>query len=558
MTLKRSSGKRTRSKRAGPRVRRYPRGWAQWIRTPADEAAVEAGARWDGQAAERVRDFLRRFCRHSKGEWVGRPFELQRWQWRDVVGPLYGWKRADGTRRFRNAYVEVPKKNGKSTLAAGLVLYALIADGEPGAEVYSAAADREQAGIVYAEAASMVRQSPALAARAIVADSRKRITWPLSRSWYACLSADVPTKEGLNVHFLCFDELHAQRTRALWDVLRFGGAARRQPISFIITTAGSDRHSICWEQHQHAAAVLAGDVTDPDLLAVIYAAPPGADFRRRATWRKANPSIGTIVRVDEMASAAAEAARSPTALNAFLRYRLDVWTDSTVAWLDMERWRAAAADFTPADLDGRRCFAGLDLASVRDLAALALVFPPDDPTGPYRVLWQCWAPRDGAADRERVDRVPYMTWARAGWLTLTEGNCTDFNAIREAVRAAGERYDIVELAIDRWNATQLMTDLAADGFDVIAHGQGYASMSGPAKATERLLLQGRLVHRGNPLAMWTASNTVVETDAAANVKPSKKKSTERIDPMIALVMAVGRAVATGSPYDDDDHDVLIL
>ena len=384
----------------------------EWFRKGLDEKAVAAGCWFDIEAAERVRAFFRRFLRHSKGKWAGQPFELLEWQWRDVVAPLFGWKRPDGTRRFRKAYIEVPKKNGKSTLCAGLGLYLLVGDNEPGAEVYSAAADRDQASIVYNEAASMVRASPELSSHLLVTDSRKTIGFPRTSSIYKALSSEVPTKEGLNIHGLIFDELHAQKTRDLWDSLTYGGAAREQPLLIAITTAGWDKNSICYEQRRYAEQVRDGVIEDWSFFGYISAAGEDDDWTDPKLWERVNPSWGVTISADEFAEAANEAQSSPTKENTFKRYRLDIWTEQDIRWLPLERWDAC--DAVPGVLDGRACFGGLDLSSTTDITAFVLLFPANDSSGLIPVLPFFWIPEENARKRERRDKVPYLTWAREG------------------------------------------------------------------------------------------------------------------------------------------------
>lgn len=519
--------------------------WSPWIRSAADERAVEQGYVFNLAAAERVRTFFHRFLCHSKGEWAGQPFELLDWQWDDIVAPLFGWQRPDGTRRYRRGYIEVPKKNGKSCLFSGLSLYLLLADGEPGAEIYSAAVDRDQASIVFTEAANMVESSPHLESRLQVIRSTKRIVDHRSQSFYKALSADVPAKEGLNAHAILLDELHAQRNRDLWDTLRYAGASRRQPLHLAITTAGYDRHSICWEQHDYARKVADGTIEDLAFFGYIRAAEPEDDWTDPAIWEKANPSFGITLSAEQFAEDCREAQQSPAKENSFRRYRLNQWTEQDVRWLSLERWDACGRE--PTDLEGRTCFAGLDLSSTTDLSALVLVFEGDT-DGVYDVLPFFWVPEEGARNRERRDHVPYLQWIRDGYLEATPGDVIDYDVIRERIRELGDRYRIQEIAIDRWNATQLATQLSGDGFEVVAFGQGYASMSAPTKKLEELVLSERLAHGAHPVLRWMAGNVSLETDAADNWKPSKKKSIERIDGIVALIMALDRATTQGTTW----------
>jgi phage terminase large subunit-like protein len=508
-------------------------GWDAWVRSSADEQAVLEGCWFDVAAAQRVRTFFSQFLRNSKGQWAGKPFEPLEWQWSDVVAPLFGWRRADGTRRYRRAYIEVPKKNGKSTLFSGLSLYLLIADGEPGAEVYSAAIDRDQASIVFNEAANMVEASSALAKRLQVIRSTKRIVHQASKSFFRALSADVPAKEGINAHAVLLDELHAQRTRELWDTLRYAGASRRQPLHLSITTAGFDRHSICWEQHAYSQQVLEGTIEDSAFFPYIAAAAPEDDWTQLEVWQKANPSFGITIGADQFAEDCKEAQESPAKENAFRRYRLNQWTEQDVRWLSLEKWDAGARPLS--ELEGQTCYAGLDLSSTTDLSALVLVFPFEDRV---EVLPFFWVPEEGALRREHRDRVPYGQWIKQGLIEATPGEAIDYDRIRARIDELGKLYRIESIAIDRWNATQLAGQLDGDGFEVVAFGQGFASMNWPTKKLEEVVLSNRLVHGGNPVLRWMAGNVSIEQDAADNWKPSKKKSRERIDGIVALIMGI--------------------
>jgi phage terminase large subunit-like protein len=519
-------------------ARAHKEGWDEWITSEADERAALAGYPFDVKAAQRVRTFFQQFLRHSKGQWAGQPFELMDWQWREIIAPLFGWMRPDGTRRYRRGYIEVPKKNGKSALFSGLSLYLLIGDKEPGAEIYSAAVDRDQASIVFNEAGNMVDASSHLSGRLRVIRSTKRIVDQRSRSYYKALSADVPAKEGLNAHAVLIDELHAQKTRDLWDTLRYAGASRRQPLHLSVTTAGYDRHSICWEQHDYAEKVLDGTIEDLAFFAFIAAADEDADWTDASVWREANPSLGVTISEEQFAEDCREAQESPAKENSFRRYRLNQWTEQDVRWLSMEKWDACCNALD--GLDGRECFAGLDLSSTTDVSALVLAFPGADDH--YDVLPFFWVPEEGARNRERRDRVPYTQWIRDEYIQATSGQVIDYDVIRKRINELSQRYSIRQIALDRWNATQLATQLEGDGFEMVAFGQGYASMNAPTKKLEELVLSERVSHGGHPVLRWMAGNVSLEKDAADNWKPSKKKSIERIDGIVALVMAIGLAM----------------
>jgi phage terminase large subunit-like protein len=523
-------------------------------KTSSSSTALELTA--EGQAKyERVVHFFEKILRHSKGQNAGKPFTLLPWQ-HHVLRELFGRLNPDGTRQHRVGYIELPKKQGKSTTLAGIALYMTAFDSEPGAEVYGAACDREQAGIIYREAASMVRASPALSRHLEVIDSRKTIVHKKSNSFYRVLSADAFRAEGLNIHALLFDELHAQRDRRLWDALRYGGAARRQPLLLSITTAGYDRKSICWEQHAYAERCIADPTgVDPAFFGCIYAASPEDDWKAEATWHKANPSLGQTITLDSFAADAREADQSPSKLNAFLRYRLNVWTTQDVRWLSPDNWAKCGGPLRD-ELEKREWYAGLDLASTFDLSAFVMVSQADD--GTFDVLPYFWVPQANAAERTLRDKVDYIGWIRDGFIRATDGNVTDYDVIRRDIVELSQKFNIRQVGIDRWNATQLATQLQGDGVDVTGFGQGYGSMSSPSRALENYVLSERIRHAGHPVLAWMAANVAVQSDHQGNIKPSKAKSTERIDGIVSLVMALGlHATATAKP-PEQSWDIISL
>lgn len=494
--------------------------------------------------------FFEQLLVHSKGEWAGEPFRLQAWQRDDIIRPLFGWKRADGTRQYRKAYIEIPRKNGKSTLSSGIALALLLLDNEPGAQVFSAAADRDQAAICFEEAKLMVEASPALSRFA--KPYRRTIKAPKINGEYRVLSADAYTKHGLNAHGIVFDELHAQPNRDLWDVLNTSTGARRQPLMVMITTAGYDRNSICWEQHEYALGVLEGKIEDDSYFAYIAAADDDDDWTDPVVWAKANPGLGVTIKLDYLEAECRRAMQVPAYQNTFRRLHLDQWTSQDSRFLDMAAWDACAGEVLP-DLTGRECYAGLDLASTTDIAAFVLVFPPEAADEPFWVLPRFWIPGENMVDRGRRDRAPYEAWVRQGLITATPGNVIDYATIEAEIAALGERYNIREIAYDRWGATQMSQDLEGMGFEMVQMGQGFASMSAPTKELVRLILSGELAHGGNPVMRWMADNMAVRQDPAGNVKPDKGKSTQKIDGVVSLIMALDRCIRAGnqvSVYED--------
>jgi phage terminase large subunit-like protein len=510
--------------------------------------------------------FFERLLVHTKGQHAGKPFTLEPWQRDDIIKPLFGTLNPDGTRQYRRAYVEIPRKNGKSTLAAGVALYLLFADNEQGAEVYGAACDRDQASIVFNVAAEMVRRSPTLARMCKVIDSTKRIV--VGHSFYRAIPADAGGSHGFNASGIIFDELHAQPNRDLWDVLNTSTGARAQPLTFQITTAGYDRNSICWEQHDYAAKVLAGVIDDPTFFAYIRAAGDEDDWRDPATWAQANPGLGVTVRRDYLEAECRRAQETPAYENTFRRLHLNQWTRQETRWLQVTKWDACGGD-VQEKLHGRHCYAGLDLASTTDIAALVLVFPIDEPVASvetdageslpvvqthYDVLPFFWIPDEAMRERSHRDRVPYDVWVREGLIQATEGNVIDYRAIMETFDRLAQLYDIREVGFDRWGSTQLITEMQEAGLSVVPIGQGFASMSAPTKELLNLVLARRIRHGGNPVLRWMADNMVVRTDPAGNIKPDKGRSSEKIDGMVALVMAIDRASRNEnklSVYDEE-------
>ncbi len=527
-------------------------GWSEWIRTAHDERAVLNGCRFDLPSAEKVRRFFG-LLRHSKGRWAGKPFELMDDQWADIIGPTFGWLRADGTRRIRKTYVEVAKKNYKSTLGSGIGLYGLVGDGEAGAEIYSAATKQEQASIVHAEAINMVRASPLLMKRLRLNESTKVISFPETMSKYAALAADGPGAEGLNIHFLITDELHAWVKRAFLDSLRYGFAARLQPLWFIITTAGVfDVTSIGWQEHDYAERWLADKVIDEEYHAYIRAADKDDDILDPETHKKANPGYGITIDPREIAKAAHDARERPSELFAFLRYRLNLWTQAFSAWLPPEKWAACSGAVDEDALAGRRCFGGLDLASKTDLTAWVVIFPPTEDDELWRILVRCWIPREGAVLRAKADNVKYLVWAEQGFLTITEGAETDYKAVCRQIEADRAKFDFDKLSIgaDPWNLSDIRHDLDPDSQYIVEVPQHFQYMSPPTKKMEALVLGETLAHGGHPVFQWCMSNIVLLTDTNGNVRPSKKHSKEKIDLGVAALIALSQAMVA-KPKEPD-------
>ena len=508
--------------------------------------------------ARRAVEFIQKL-KHTKGEYAGHNFILQDWQRDKIIRPLFGTVNPDGTRQYRTCYVELPRKNGKTTIASAIALYLLYADSEAGCEIYSAANDRQQAALVFNEAAAMVRQEHNLFNISKIIDSQKRIVYHRFNSFYCAISAEAYTKWGINAHGIIYDELHAAPDRDLWDTLTTSTGSRRQPLTLVITTAGFDRNSICWEQHNYALKVQNGIIEDPTFLPVIFSAPEDADWKDEKVWKSSNPALGTFRNIDEMRTLCKKAQETAALEMTFRRLYLNQWVNSVERWLPMDAWDACNIQVDLKSLQGRTCYAGLDLSSTTDLTALALVFAADD--GTCDVLTYFWIPGDTAIQKERKDRVPYRTWAKKGLITLTEGNVIDYKYIKHTLEKLREKYDIAEIAFDRWGATKLSQDLIDAGFLMVPFGQGFASMSAPTKELMNLVLSKKIRHGGHPVLRWNCDNLVVRTDPAGNIKPDKEKSTQKIDGMVALTMAIDRASRHSKLVDTsiyEDHGMVTL
>lgn len=517
----------------------------KWVRLAVErhqrdlETGAARGLRFDHGAAQHVIDFFG-FLRHSKGEWAGSVVTLEPWQ-QFALAAVFGWMRADGLRRFRTAYLEIARKNGKSTLSAGVGLYLMDADGEGGAEIYSAATKRAQAKITFDEATRMVKASPFLRRRIKTYRDNLHILGTASK--FEPLGRDADSMDGLNIHGAIVDELHAHKTRDVWDVLETATGARQQPLMFAITTAGYDRTSVCWEMHEYTQKLCDRVLEDDSFFGLIFAVDDELDWEDEDQWVKANPNLGVSVKLDDLQRKAAKAKEMPSALNSFLRLHLNVWTQAENRWMDPEKWRACGHAVSEEGLRGRICYAGLDLASTTDIAGYALVFPPQAAEDRYQVIWRFFIPDEAMHERSRRDRVPYEAWVREGYITATPGNVIDFEFILAQLDEDAQRYDIQEVAFDRWGAAQIQTKLIEKGGEdwLVQFGQGFASMAPPMKELERLVLDGKLAHGNNPVARWMADNLVATLDAAGNAKPDKAKSREKIDGIVMLLMGLDRA-----------------
>ena len=514
---------------------------------------------YDKDRADYAVAFIECLC-HTKGRWAGQPFDLIDWQ-EQIIRDIFGVIKPNGYRQFNTAYVEIPKKQGKSELAAAVALYLCCGDGEQRAEVYSCASDRQQASIVFEVAMDMVRMTPALAKRTKILASQKKMIFEPTNSIYQVLSAEAYSKHGLNISGVVYDELHVA-DRQMFDVMTKGsGDARTQPLYFLITTAGNDQNSIGYEIHEKALDIIEGRKADKTFYPVIYGASESEDWTDPEVWKKANPSLGITVSIDKVKQACESAQQNPSEENAFRQLRLDQWVKQTVRWMPMHKWDACKVDFDESFLEGRVCYGGLDLSSTTDITAFVLVFPPTDEDDHYYILPYFWLPEETLDLRVRRDHVPYDLWQRQGFLMTTEGNVVHYGFIENFIDELGTRFNIREIAFDRWGAVQMSQNLEGLGFTLVQFGQGYRDMSPPTKELMKLTLEQKIAHNGHPVLRWNMDNIFIKRDPAGNIKPDKEKSTEKIDGTVATIMALDRAIRCGNDTGDsiyDERDLLVL
>lgn len=524
------------------------RKWAKYVHNENDERAVLSGHFVDERFGQHVCEFAKTYCRHAEGKWAGKPFEFTKWQRDRIIMPLYSWFRPSGLRRFTSADVWMAKKNGKSALCSVLGLYGLVGEDVPGAKVYAAAVDRDQASIVFDAAMAMVNASPALGNMLDVVPSRKRIVKDDS-SWFQALSAESAKHEGLKAFYVIVDEIHVfdERARKLYETLRYSGASFDQPLAFVISTAGEDETGVGYEQYKLAKDILEGNIIDPTAFVSICEAEKEDDPGKVGTWRKANPMLGEILSVDEMRTSWSKAKAVPTRLAAFKRYRCNQWIKTSEPWLDMGHWAECGGEL--CDLQSEPCWAGVDCGATTDMTSLCLCYPLDD--GEFAFRWWYWLPEemtDGGSivKRGQRDGAPYAQWARDGWLTLTPGNATDYGFIDKTLLELAETEDLRRIAYDPWAFRDRATTLQeTHGLNMVEMRQGYASLSGPSKEFEKLVLSGRALHGDNPISRVQAARVTVAKDPAGNIKPIKgdgKKKWYRIDGIVAAIMALGVAM----------------
>jgi len=490
---------------------------------------------------------------HAVDDFYGQPFKLLNWQ-HEVLWDVYGTVNDQGYRQYRFAYLEIPKKNGKTSLIAAIALYHLSCDG-PGGQIYCCAADRGQAELVYKAAVGMIEQDEALQEILIVRDSRKEIQNKETGTFLKVLSAEAYTKHGLNPTVVIFDELHAQPNRDLWDVMTFGaGAARKEPLWWVITTAGDDpdRTSIGWEIHEYARKVRDGELHDPTWYVKIYAADEDDDIFDERTWFKANPSLGHTISIEAVRQEALAARNSEASERLFRWLRLNQWVSlKKTGWLPLTLWDDTNGKWDLAELIGKKCYVGLDLSSTTDITGACYLFPPQEGFSEWRAIFEAWIPEDNMKERVERDKVPYDRWVNQKHLVATPGNVVDYDFVENRIIATSKQYKIQTIGADPWNSRMLTQRLMKAGLDVIEIPQDMKNLSPAMKTIERFLKRGYLTHEKNPVARWCFGNVHVAVDGNENIKPMKNKSTDRIDLLVAMVIAM----ATAMIYEKIDINV---
>ena len=545
----------------------------RWVRSEADSHAYAAGCRFNERLAKHVADFFLRYLCFSKGQWAGSPFELDPWQRDNLIYPLFGWVRPNGTRRYRRTYIEIPKKQGKSTLASGIGLYMLVADEEPGCEVYSLGADRDQASIVHREAIHMVEASPELKSNLQINRTTGTISYEATRSYYRALSATPRGKHGINIHCGIADELHEWYGSDLWHAIKYGYRARRQPLQFVITNAGNDMESICRQQHDKAQGILDGKIFDDTFFPLICqvsreeAEQELQSVKNGATEltiaRKCNPGLGHIVQEEDLLNDIKDALQTPREIPNLLRLTYGIWATGEAPWLDADKWAACGRDYTVADLEGQECYLGLDLSQVHDMTAVVLAFPEGENV---KLLPFFWLPEEEAKAKDHL--ASYMEWAKGGHIELISGSVIENEVIFQRIKALSEQFQIKEVVYDRMYAGDLTARVENELFvERTEFPQTIMHFAGPCADFERMMVSGQLQHNNHPILNWQAGHVQLKTDPNQNRRPVKPKREDyrAIDGIVAALMALSQAVAVDDPearyepgdlvFAGDDDDV---
>ena len=546
-----------------------PRGVGESAQFDSSRGLWVSGENWfDVDASEAAVDFFPRYLCFTSGEWAGRPFKLEDWQADDIIRPLFGWKRADGTRLYRRCYVWVPRKNGKTELGAGIALLMLLGDAEEGGEVYSIAADKDQAAIVFNKATAMVGRSEPLS-NALVCLKTAIYCSSLNAS-FKPLSGSGKGKHGMAASGLIGDEIHEWPNSDLYQFMHDSEGNRRQALEFMISTAGK-RGGYGAEVYEECEKICEGVIDDPETLVVIYAADPeNDDWTKEETWFKANPNLGVSKKIDTMRSDARRAMQSPRLENNFKAYHLNIWSEQAVRWLPIDvsddkgrrfGWKYCAGSIgwnnLELEMTGKRCFSGIDLSSISDLTALVHWFPVQDGLEVPVVIPRFFKPADLIIEHSKRDNLPYDKWAKQGALVATSGNVVDYAFLKKTLFDDAVRFEIQNIGVDRFNATQVTIEIGQEGLPIEYIQQGFLSLSPPSKELERIVMSNGLHHGDHPVLDRHAKVVAVETDPAGNIKPTKKHSAQRVDGIAGLVNAIGVAAKDEGNAGKLTSDIII-
>lgn len=511
------------------------------------DRSLDKGWYFDKKAALRAIHFIEKL-KHTKGEWAGQRFRLEPWQ-QFALWNIFGWKNADGTRRFRYAYIEIARKNGKTALSAGVGLYMLFADGESRPEVYSAATVKDQAKICFSDAVEIVKATDL---KNYLTPYRNSIVYELKGGTMKPLSSDYGTHDGLNPSCGIIDEFHAHKDSGMFDVIKSAFGARRQPLMFIITTAGFNKSGACYAYRENVIKVLRGINRDDSLFGIIYTLDDKSEWDDPKMWIKSNPNLGMSLSADYLADQVKDAKNRPEAVRNVMTKNVNLWVDAERTWILDDAWMRCVGTTAPADLKGCACWGGLDLSNVSDITAYILLFHENDR---FQLLPFFWIPEAKMQEKIKKENINYDRWVAEGYVTVTSGNVIDYDFVKADILRIVADYDLRTSAYDRWNASQTIIDLQNEGMECNPFGQGYGSMSAPTKEFEKLVLTQKIEHFGNPVLRWMLASTLVKTDPAGNIKPDKEKSTQKIDGIVAAIMALGewmtaQANDESNPYEN--------
>lgn len=508
--------------------------------------AYDRGWYFDRKSAQRAIGFIEKL-KHTKGEWAGQRFKLEPWQ-QFVLWNIFGWRNADGTRRFRYAYIEIARKNGKTALSAGVGLYMLFADGEARAEVYSAATVKDQAKICFADAVEIVKNTDL---RNYLTPYRNSIVYELKGGTMKPLSSDYGVHDGLNPSCGIIDEFHAHKDSGMFDVIKSAFGARRQPLMFIITTAGFNKNGACYAYRDNVIKVLRGVNQDDSLFGIIYTLDNNEEWDNPKMWIKSNPNLGVSLSADYLADQVKDAKNRPEAVRNVMTKNVNLWVDAERTWILDELWQKCAGTTNPEELQGCECWGGLDLSNVSDITAFVLLFYENDR---FQLLPMFWIPEDKMQEKIKKENINYDKWVQQGYIKVTKGNVIDYDFVKADILQTVQNYDLKSSAYDRWNSSQTIIDLQNEGMTCNPFGQGYGSMSAPSKEFEKLVLTEKIEHFGNPVLRWMLASTLIKTDPAGNIKPDKSKSTQKIDGIVASIMALGEWMTAQANEDNDPYN----